>query len=561
MRKLRRVGAGLLGAAIGGSLAVGAAAERPAADLIVENARVHTVDRARPEAQAVAVVGERIVAVGSSADVGAWRGPRTRVVDAKGKLVLPGFDDAHVHFSAGGLQLDQVQLRDARSQEELKRRIAERARTHPKEWMLGGRWDHENWTPADLPARALIDDVTPDTPVLVERLDGHMALANSAALRLAKIGRDTADPPGGLIVRDAKGEPTGIVKDAAVDIVAAVIPLPTRDVRARAIRAALAHAARLGVTSVQEMNPDAEDVSVYAELLERGELTARLYEAPPIATVADWTKVGVRHAFGSPWLRVGALKQYADGSLGSTTAYFFEPYLDSPKTSGLVAEDLQPIGKSRERMLRADAAGLQICTHAIGDRAISTMLDLYAELEKAHGARDRRLRIEHAQHIAPKDFDRFKALDVVASMQPYHCIDDGRWAEKRIGPERAKTTYAFRTLLDKGVRLAFGTDWAVADLNPLMGLYAAVTRATLDGKRPGGWVPEQKISLAEAIECYTLGSAYAEFQEKEKGTIAVGKLADMVLVSDDLFHIPPEKIKDAKIVMTIVGGRVVYEAK
>ena len=561
MRKLRRAGVRLLGAAIGGLLAVGAAAERPAADLIVENARVHTVDRARPEAQAVAVVGERIVAVGSSADVGAWRGPRTRVVDAKGKLVLPGFDDAHVHFSAGGLQLDQVQLRDARSQEELKRRIAERARTHPKEWMLGGRWDHENWTPADLPARALIDDVTPDTPVLVERLDGHMALANSAALRLAKIGRDTADPPGGLIVRDAKGEPTGIVKDAAVDIVAAVIPLPTRDVRARAIRAALAHAARLGVTSVQEMNPDAEDVSVYAELLERGELTARLYEAPPIATVADWTKVGVRHAFGSPWLRVGALKQYADGSLGSTTAYFFEPYLDSPKTSGLVAEDLQPIGKSRERMLRADAAGLQICTHAIGDRAISTMLDLYAELEKAHGARDRRLRIEHAQHIAPKDFDRFKALDVVASMQPYHCIDDGRWAEKRIGPERAKTTYAFRTLLDKGVRLAFGTDWAVADLNPLMGLYAAVTRATLDGKRPGGWVPEQKISLAEAIECYTLGSAYAEFQEKEKGTIAVGKLADMVLVSDDLFHIPPEKIKDAKIVMTIVGGRVVYEAK
>jgi predicted amidohydrolase YtcJ len=563
MRNVRRAGAPLLGAAIGSLLVSGAggATERPAADLIVQNARVHTVDRARPEAQAVAVVGERIVAVGSSADVDAWLGPRTRVIDAKGRLLLPGFDDAHVHFSVGGLQLDEVQLRDARSQEELRRRIAERARTHPKEWMLGGRWDHENWTPAVLPTRGLIDDVTPDTPVLVERLDGHMALANSVALRLAKIGRDTPDPPGGLIVRDAKGEPTGIVKDAAVDIVAAVIPSPTRDVRTRAIKAALAHAARLGVTSVQEMNPDAEDVSVYAELLERGELTARLYEAPPIATVADWTKVGLRHAFGSPWLRVGALKQYADGSLGSTTAYFFEPYLDSPKTSGLVSEDLQPIGKSRDRMLRADAAGLQICTHAIGDRAISSMLDLYAEIEKAHGPRDRRLRIEHAQHIAPKDFERFRALDVVASMQPYHCIDDGRWAEKRIGPERAKTTYAFRTLLDEKVHLAFGTDWAVADLNPLMGLYAAVTRATLDGKRPGGWVPEQKISLAEAIECYTMGSAYAEFQEKEKGSITVGKLADMVLVSDDLFRIPPEKIKDAKVAMTIVGGKVVYEAK
>jgi predicted amidohydrolase YtcJ len=537
-----------------------ARAEKPAADLVIANARVHTVDVSRPSAQAVAVLGDRIVAVGSNADLEAWRGPKTRVLDAKGKLLLPGFNDSHAHFSASGRQLEEVQLHGTRSQDEMKKRIAERAKEHPREWILGGRWDHESWTPAALPTRALIDDVTPDTPVFVERVDGHMGLANTAALKLAKITRDTPDPPGGLIVRDAKGEPTGILKDAAEDLVGRVIPALTKDERTRAIRAALKHAASLGVTSVQEMNPDPADLNVYAELLSKGELTARLYEAPPIATVDDWVKVGVSRAFGSPSLRVGALKQYADGSLGSTTAWFFDAYLDAPGTHGLVGEELQPLSKSKERMLRADKAGLQICTHAIGDRAISTMLDLYDEIAKTNGPRDRRLRIEHAQHIAPKDLDRFASLGVVASMQPYHAIDDGRWAEKRIGPERAKTTYAFRSLLDRKVHVAFGTDWAVADLNPLIGLYAAVTRATLDGKRPGGWVPEQKITLAEAIECYTMGSAYAEFQENEKGSITPGKLADMVLVSEDLFAIPPEKIRDATVLTTIVGGKVVFSA-
>jgi predicted amidohydrolase YtcJ len=537
------------------------AADRPAADLIVTGARVHTVDRARPSAEAVAVVGDRIAAVGSAADVEAWKGPKTRVVDAKGRLLLPGFNDAHVHLTTGGRDLEAVQLRDAATPAEFRRRIAERAKTHPKEWMLGGNWDHESWTPAALPTRTLIDEVTPDTPVFVSRLDGHMALANSLALKLAGVTKETKDPPGGLIVRDANGEPTGILKDAAEDLVDKAIPPMTREQRTRAVKAALAHAAKLGVTSMQDMGSDPEDRRIWADLLTKGELTARVYSAAPISTVLDQANAGLTRAFGPASLRMGALKGYADGSLGSTTAYFFEPYLDAPGTVGLLADDMHPVSKMKERILAADAAGLQICIHAIGDRAISTVLDLYGELEKERGRRERRLRIEHAQHIAPKDFARFKALDVVASMQPTHAIDDGRWAEKRIGPERAKTTYAFRRLLDDGVHLAFGTDWHVADLNPLVSLYAAVTRRTEDGKHPNGWVPEQKIGLAEAIEAYTMGSAYAEFQENEKGSITPGKLADMVIVSDDLFAIAPEKIRDAHVVTTIVGGRVVYEAK
>jgi len=291
-------------------------------------------------------------------------------------------------------------------------------------------------------------------------------------------------------------------------------------------------------------------------------LTTRIYAAPLITQgVDDQAKIGLRHAFGSSFLRIGAVKAFADGSLGSRTAYFFEPFLDQPQNRGLLSDEMHPVSMMRDRMMKADAAGLQICTHAIGDQAISMILDLYADIEKAHGAADRRWRIEHAQHMAARDFDRFAQLKVIASVQPYQAIDDGRWAEARIGHDRASRTYAFRTFLDHGVRLAFGTDWDVAPLNPLLGLYAAVTRATLDGKNPGGWFPEQKLTVAEAVEAYTMGSAYAEFQEKEKGSITPGKLADMVLLSDDIFSIPPEKIRDVHVVKTIVGGRITWEAE
>jgi predicted amidohydrolase YtcJ len=534
---------------------------RPAADVLLINGNVWTVNSSQPTAQAVALVGERIVAVGSNQDVEAWRGVNTRVLDLRGKLLLPGFNDAHVHFVDGGSQLDRVQLNDASSPQEFARRIAGQARTTPPgEWVLGGDWDETKWNPPRLPTKELIDAVTTETPVFVSRYDGHMGVANSVALRLANIDSKTPDPPGGVIVRDEHGNPTGALKDAATDLVAKAIPPLSRQQRTHAIKRALAHAASLGVTSVQHMVAEYEDIAVYSELFERGELIIRIYAAPLIAHVGDQAKIGIRHAFGGPYLRIGALKAFADGSLGSATAYFFQPFLDQPGNHGLLSDEMQPLSLMRDRMMQADAAGLQICTHAIGDQAISAILDLYDEVERAHGHADRRLRIEHAQHMAAKDFDRFAQLQVIASVQPYHAIDDGRWAERRIGHDRASRTYAFRTFLNHGVRLAFGTDWDVAPLNPMHTLYAAVTRATLDGNNPNGWFPEQKLTITEAIEAYTLGSAFAEFQENEKGSIATGKLADMIVVNEDLFSIPAEKIREAKILKTFVGGKLVYQA-
>jgi len=539
------------------------AQSKPIADLIVTNAKVWTVDHKQPTAEAVAVLGDRIIAVGSKADIEALRGPSTNVIDAGGKLLLPGFNDAHVHFVDGGMQLDAVQLNDATSADEFARRIAEQVKKTPKgEWVLGGDWDETKWTPAKLPTKELIDPFTPDVPVLVSRYDGHMALANSLALRLAGITAQTPDPPGGVIVRDAQGNPTGALKDAALDLMDKVIPPLSHERRVKAARRALAYAASLGVTSVQHMNPDYADIAAYSELLRRGELTTRIYAAPLITEgVDDQVKIGISHAFGGPYLRIGAVKAYADGSLGSRTAYFFEPYSDQPENRGLLGAEMQPLTLMRDRMVKADAVGIQICTHAIGDQTISMVLDLYHEVVRTNRGTEHRFRIEHAQHMAEKDFDRFAQMDVIASVQPYHAIDDGRWAEPRIGRDRASRTYAFRTFLNHGVHLAFGTDWDVAPLNPLLTVYAAVTRATLDGKNPNGWFPEQKLSVAEAIEAYTMGSAYAEFQEKEKGSITPGKLADMVILSDDIFSIEPARIRDVKVLKTFVGGRIVWDGE
>ncbi len=536
------------------------AQSKPAADLIVSNANVWTGDDAHPKAQAVAVLGARIVSVGSEAEVSLWRGEHTKVLDAHGKLLLPGFNDAHVHFVSGGTQLDSVQLNDVTTTEEFVRRIAEKARQTPKgEWILGGDWDETKWSPPHLPTKEMVDPVTPDNPVLLSRYDGHSVLANSLALRLAGITAQTPDPPGGTIVRDAQGNPTGDLKEAAMDAAYRVVPPLSHEQRWRAVKRALEHAASLGVTSVQTMNPEYADVAVFSELLQNGELTTRIYAAPLITEVDDQAKIGIRHAFGGPYLRIGAVKAFADGSLGSRTAYFFDPFSDQGENRGMLSSEMLPLSRMRDRMMTADAAGLQICTHAIGDQAISIVLDLYTDVVKAHRGAERRFRIEHAQHMAEKDFARFAQLDVVASVQPYHAIDDGRWAEARIGHDRASRTYAFRTFLNHGVHLAFGTDWDVAPLNPLLTIYAAVTRATLDGKNPQGWFPEQKLTVAEAVHAYTMGSAYAEFQENEKGSITVGKLADMVLLSDDIFSIDPVKIRDVKVLKTIVGGKVIWD--
>jgi predicted amidohydrolase YtcJ len=538
-------------------------ADKPplAADLIIVNANVHTMDKAQPDAQAVAVYGNRIVAVGSNKAIRKMAGPRTRIVDAHGQLVLPGFNDSHVHFMSGGFQLANVDLRDANTPEEFAERIRHFAeKTRSGRWITGGDWDHERWPRAQLPTKELIDPFTPDTPVFVSRLDGHMALANSLALKLAGVAPATKDPPGGLLVRDQRtGEPTGILKDAAMNLVWKVIPAPTFEEKLAAARAATNHAANLGVTSVQDMSAG-EDIGVYQALLDWGELKTRIYGMSPLPAWERPARTGMRAHFGSAMLRVGGLKGFADGSLGSTTALFFGPYDDAPNTRGLATDEMIPEGAMLERVRGADRVGLQVMIHAIGDRANEQILSIYEQVIKEDGERDRRFRIEHAQHLRRQDLPRFARDHVIASMQPYHAIDDGRWAEKRIGHERAKTTYAFRSLLDAGATLAFGTDWTVAPLDPMLTIYAAVTRRTLDGKHPDGWIPEQKISVEETVRAYTVGSAYAEFQENVKGTITPGKLADLVILSQDIFKIDPKEIERVKVVTTIMDGRVVYEA-
>jgi predicted amidohydrolase YtcJ len=532
-----------------------------AADLIIINANVRTMDRHRPTASAIAILGNRIVAVGSNEEIKQVAGPATKVIDASGQLVLPGFNDAHVHFMSGGFQLSSVDLRDADTPEEFANRVRDFATNLPKgHWMTGGDWDHERWPDASLPTKELIDKHTPDTPVFVNRLDCHMALANSLVLNLAGVTRDSKDPDGGVIVRNANGEPTGVLKDAAQSLVWKVFPPRSFDERLAAARAATDYAASLGVTSVQDMSAGA-DVGVYQTLLDRGELKTRIYAVWPLPSWERLATTGVRAHFGSAMLRTGGLKGFADGSLGSTTALFFDPYLDAPATCGLPSDEMFPEGAMLERVRGADKAGLQVLIHAIGDRANDKILSIYEQIRAEAVERDRRFRIEHAQHLRTQDLPRFARNQVIASMQPYHAIDDGRWAEKRIGSERAKTTYAVRSLLDSGATLAVGTDWTVAPLNPLLSIYAAVTRRTLEGKHSNGWIPEQKLSVEEAVWAYTVGSSYAEFQENEKGAITPGKLADVVFLSHDIFKMDPVEIENVKVVMTIMDGRVVYDAR
>ena len=524
--------------------------------LAIVNARVWTGDARRPWADAVAVDGARIAAVGSSAEVRKLAGAATRVIDAHGAMVVPGFTDAHVHFIDGGFALQSVKLRDAKTKAEFVQRIAAYAKTLPAgQWILNGDWDHENWG-GELPTRQWIDSVTPNNPVWINRLDGHMNLANSAALKAAGVTRAVKDVDGGTIVRDAAGEPTGIFKDNAQWIVGRAVPDPTPAQTDAALRDAMAYVNAQGVTAVHNMGTW-DDLAAFERAHTAKTLTTRIYGVVPLSTwqrLADTVKA---RGHGDEWVRIGGLKGFVDGSIGSHTAAMLEPFTDAPNDRGLMVNteaDLYAWTKG------ADAAGLQVIVHAIGDRAIRTQLDIFERVSHEHGARDRRFRIEHAQHIAPADLPRFGALGVIPSMQPYHAIDDGRWVDKVIGPERAKGTYAFRSLLDHKATLAFGSDWFVAPPTPLMGIYAAVTRRTLDEKRPGGWVPEQKITVEEALRAYTAGASFAGYAEQDRGVIRKGMLADLTMIDRDLTRIAPETIRDAKVVRTIVGGKVVYEA-
>jgi predicted amidohydrolase YtcJ len=530
-------------------------AELQPVDMVVYG-RVWTGDSGKPWAQAVAVESERVVAVGESAAIARRVGPGSKVLGNGKAMVVPGLMDGHTHFIYGGFQLTSVDLRDASSPAEFIARIkAFAAKLRPGEWITGGDWDHERWPGTPLPQRGWIDSVTPRNPVFVSRLDGHMALANSAALRLARVTRSTPERPGGTIVRDARGQPTGILKDEAQGPVLAVIPTPSESQSDSALSRALAWAASKGVTAVADVSVPWFEVAALKRAHARGTLTTRVSVYVPLG---DWRRMAdtVRaNGPGDAWLRIAGVKGYVDGSLGSSTALFYTPYNDAPETSGLL---VTPEDSLRAWIGGADSAGLQVAVHAIGERANGLLLDIYDSVAQAHGARDRRFRIEHAQHLRRQDIGRLARSRVIASMQPYHAIDDGRWAEKRIGPERIKTTYAFRSLLDAGAYLAFGSDWTVAPLDPILGIYAAVTRRTLDGKNPGGWVPEEKITVEEALRAYTTGNAYGMFAERARGKLTPGYQADLVLLDQDLTSIPPEAIERVAVRATIVGGKVVY---
>jgi predicted amidohydrolase YtcJ len=524
--------------------------------MAVVNVRAWTGDPRRPWADALAVAGDRIAAVGSAAEIRKLTPRRARVIDGAGQMVVPGFIDSHIHFVDGGRGLASVQLRDARSPREFIARLATHAATLPAgAWITAGDWDHEQWG-GELPRRDWIDAVTPRNPVWVNRLDGHMRLANSLALREAGVTRETLDVPGGTIVRDAGGEPTGVLKDNAMALVARAEPARTPAMDDRALDAAMRYVAERGVTAVHNMGTWA-DLAIFDRARDAGRLRTRIYAAVPLST---WERLRDRvaeHGRGDAWLSVGGLKAFVDGSLGSHTAAFLEPFTDQPEDRGLI---VTPPEQLEEWTAGADAAGLHPIVHAIGDRAIRIQLDIFDRVARRNGPRDRRFRIEHAQHVAPTDIPRFGRLGVIASMQPYHAIDDGRWAERVIGPERARTTYAVRSLIDAGARIAFGSDWFVAPPTPLEGIYAAVTRRTLDDRHPDGWIPEQKIMVEEALAAYTRDGAYASFDDRERGMLTRGRLADFVLIDRDLTRIPPETIRDARVTLTVVGGVVIFDA-
>jgi predicted amidohydrolase YtcJ len=520
------------------------------------NARVHTVDPYHPAAEAVVVNGHCIVFVGSTREALKLAGDEAEIIDLGGRLLLPGFIDDHVHFVLGGEQSTGLDTRACRSKAEFLKALRTYVDAHRGGWVKGGDWDHERWTEKTLPRKEWVDPFSQDTPLFLPRFDWHMALVNSAALAQAGITRETPDPSGGRIERDpATGEATGILKDAAMDLVFDRIPRRTPEQIERYVRDALVIARHNGVTSIHDISEETH-IPVYRKLAASADLTCRIFSRLPLSGYRTLVEQGIYHGSGSPFLRMGSMKAFADGSLGSNTAWFFERYLNED-TTGLPMEVLSS-GQMQEWALAADMHGLQLSIHAIGDRANSAVLDIFEEVVRRNPPWDRRFRIEHAQHLRPEDIQRFAALGVIASAQPYHAIDDGVWAESRIGAERLKTTYAFKSLLDAGVRVCFGSDWTVAPLHPLGGIHAAVTRRTLDGKNSGGWVPEQKLTVDEAVRCYTVNNAYASFEEHVKGSITPGKLGDMVVLSEDIFTIPAERIADVGVQMTVVDGNIVF---
>ncbi|MDZ7265565.1 MAG: amidohydrolase [candidate division KSB1 bacterium] len=528
-----------------------------APSLALVNGKIWTVNAGQPWAEAVAILNDKILAVGTNDEIRSLLTAESRIIDLQGNFALPGFNDAHLHFADGSFALQCVKLRDAATEEEFVRRIAAYAQNiSPGTWILRGNWNHENWPNQQLPTRALIDPVTPYHPVFVNRIDDHIALANSCALNLAGITRATPNPPGGEIKKDpATGEPTGILVDKAWDLMLRVIPPYSFEQTTAAILLGLAEAARYGVTSFQD-NSSAMDFGVYQRLLKENKLTARVSVWRGIDLLDDFIRSGIQANFGNDMLRIGTLKVYVDGSMGAGSALFYEAYEDDPSTCGLAILEEAPL---HEVITRADAAGLQLAIHAIGDRANTLALDALEAAYHQNSAHLRRHRIEHCQVVTPEDMKRYRSLGVIASVQPSHCIDDMAWAEKRIGHDRCRYAYRVGSFLKHGIPMAFGTDWAVESLNPMLGLYAAVTREFITGGPEGGWFPQEKITIEQAIEAYTLGAAFAEFAEQKKGSLVPGKLADIVVLSNNLLAVPPREYLATEVLWTIMNGKVIYQ--
>ncbi len=529
--------------------------ENITATMVILNSKIWTGISDNDFAEAIAIQDDKILAVGSNEEIQNYINKSTTVIDGEGKLVCPGFTDSHVHFLEGGQRLASVQLRDAKTPEEFKQRIAEYAKTiKPGTWIIGGDWDHTNWG-GELPTKEWVDDITPENPVWISRLDGHMALANSLTLKIAKVDDTVEEIDGGTFVRDDAGKLTGILKDNSMSVVEEIVPEFDDEMKMRNLNAAMNYVLSNGCTSVHHMGTW-DDVSVFETAKDKGELKARISAAVPITTYEKLKARKESEGWGDEWLRLGGLKGFMDGSLGSHTALMKEGFTDQPNDFGLMVTTEQEM---YEMVKAGDEFGAQAIVHAIGDRANNIMLNIYEKVAEENGPRDRRFRIEHAQHLLPEDVERFGKLGVIPSMQPYHCIDDGRWAEPLLGKERIQTTHAYRSLLDSDATLVFGSDWYVAPPTPLEGIFAAVTRETLDGKNPEGWVPDQKISVVEALKAYTVKPPYAIFEEDKKGTLEPGKLADLVILDKDIFDIPAEEIWNTKVEKTIVGGKIMYQ--
>ena len=543
---LQATGASMIAVAADPAWAVGGVT----LDVAYLNGRVWTGTGPTDMTDAIGTSGERIVAIGKDA-VRSLIGKSTRVVDLEGAFVTPGFIDPHVHFIKASTMLSQPSLRDAASPEEFVTRIATAAKAlQPGQWLEGGNWDQDRWG-GEMPHKDWIDAVTPDVPVAVIRYDLHMLLLNSVALRLAGIDRNTPDMPGGVIERDADGEPTGIVKDTVKDHVLKVIGLPSEAQLDAIAKQGIDLALSKGVTQVQPTEKDEVSFETTRRLRARGETGLRFHHYLPIENWEKQVELIAEEGTGDDWVRWGGCKTVFDGSLGSRTALFYEVYADDPSTRGIIVQDPKEL---RELMTGADKAGLQVTTHAIGDEANDVVLDIMAGVAAVNGPRDRRFRVEHVQHMQNSAISRFAKQDIIASVQPYHAIDDGRWAVRRIGEERLKTSFAFGSLVRSGAHVCMGSDWPVAPIDPLTGLDAAVNRETLDGKHPDGWYGEQRVTLEQAMHCYTQEAAYASFNEHRLGLIAPSFLADFVVWDSDLFAIDRHRLLDAKVLRTIVGG-------